>query len=293
MNSCRTSRNHDLMRNFQPVANWVAAIYWGWSMITKKPWESLSTLNQPERDDTGFGRPPGHPMVTSGHPAIGSPWSCWGIRDRAVEWCEKRETWGAQLVARLHKILTCKKTWRSRLIDCICCIMLHIFMFDYAYRILSMRMMWLKQPKNIGSMRPAAQVSLRFMGCQVNEGDKHAGDWLIVSSTLNWRYDIFASQIHNIGCRMFQGSSSSFPYILDAKTKSTEIPFQLSFTRWVCLKIVYIPNEIAIFHRDNDQQNHWVNHGVLTTFSDKPRSTPQKNPRPVESYWTWPGRWLR
>ena len=20
----------------------------------------------------------------------------------------------------------------------------------------------------------------------------------------------------------------------------------------------YIPNEIAIFHRDNDQQNHWV-----------------------------------
>ena len=27
---------------------------------------------------------------------------------------------------------------------------------------------------------------------------------------------------------------------------------------WVCLKIGYIPNEIAIFHRDNDQQNHWV-----------------------------------
>ena len=27
---------------------------------------------------------------------------------------------------------------------------------------------------------------------------------------------------------------------------------------WVGLKIVYIPNEIAIFHRDNDQQNHWV-----------------------------------
>ena len=24
---------------------------------------------------------------------------------------------------------------------------------------------------------------------------------------------------------------------------------------WVCLKIGYIPNEIAIFHRDNDQQN--------------------------------------
>ena len=55
---------------------------------------------------------PGMPVyagVTSGHPAIGSPWSCWGIRDRGVKWCEKRETWGAQLVARLHKILTWKK----------------------------------------------------------------------------------------------------------------------------------------------------------------------------------------
>ena len=27
---------------------------------------------------------------------------------------------------------------------------------------------------------------------------------------------------------------------------------------WVCLKIGYIPNEIAISKRDNDQQNHWV-----------------------------------
>ena len=25
---------------------------------------------------------------------------------------------------------------------------------------------------------------------------------------------------------------------------------------------VYIPNEIAIFHRDNDQQNHWVQWGL-------------------------------
>ena len=24
----------------------------------------------------------------------------------------------------------------------------------------------------------------------------------------------------------------------------------------------YIPNEIAIFHRDNDQQNHWVKRGT-------------------------------
>ena len=30
----------------------------------------------------------------------------------------------------------------------------------------------------------------------------------------------------------------------------------------------YIPNEIAIFHRDNDRQNHWVQWGTL--FSDTP-----------------------
>ena len=27
---------------------------------------------------------------------------------------------------------------------------------------------------------------------------------------------------------------------------------------WVCLKMGYTPNEIAIKKRDNDQQNHWV-----------------------------------
>ena len=31
---------------------------------------------------------------------------------------------------------------------------------------------------------------------------------------------------------------------------------------WVCLKIGYIPNEIAIFFGDNDQQNHWVFRGT-------------------------------
>ena len=31
---------------------------------------------------------------------------------------------------------------------------------------------------------------------------------------------------------------------------------------WVCLKIGYIPNEIAIFHRDNDHENHWVQWGT-------------------------------
>ena len=32
----------------------------------------------------------------------------------------------------------------------------------------------------------------------------------------------------------------------------------ISSNMWVCLKIGYIPNEIAIQKRDNDQQNHWV-----------------------------------
>ena len=27
---------------------------------------------------------------------------------------------------------------------------------------------------------------------------------------------------------------------------------------FVSENVGYIPNEIAIFHRDNDQQNHWV-----------------------------------
>ena len=36
---------------------------------------------------------------------------------------------------------------------------------------------------------------------------------------------------------------------------------------WKCW--VNIPNEIAIFHRDNDQQNHWVKRGT-SLFSDKP-----------------------
>ena len=35
-----------------------------------------------------------------------------------------------------------------------------------------------------------------------------------------------------------------------------------TMTVWVCLKMGYIPNEIAIFHRDNDQQNHWVKRGL-------------------------------
>ena len=41
---------------------------------------------------------------------------------------------------------------------------------------------------------------------------------------------------------------------------------------WVCLKMGYIANEIAIFRRDNDQQNRWVFWGLamFSLFSDKP-----------------------
>ena len=31
---------------------------------------------------------------------------------------------------------------------------------------------------------------------------------------------------------------------------------------WLCLEMGYTTNEIAIFHRDNDQQNHWVFRGT-------------------------------
>ena len=41
---------------------------------------------------------------------------------------------------------------------------------------------------------------------------------------------------------------------------------------WVCLKIGYIPNEIAIFHRDNN--NHQpLGLGVLTYFQTHPYFT--------------------
>ena len=44
-----------------------------------------------------------------------------------------------------------------------------------------------------------------------------------------------------------------------AMEKSHEKPWSLMR---VCLKIGYIPNEIAIFHGDNDQQNHWLFRGT-------------------------------
>ena len=39
---------------------------------------------------------------------------------------------------------------------------------------------------------------------------------------------------------------------------------------WVCLKIGYIPNEIAISKRDHDQQNHWVHSGFSQHFQTHP-----------------------
>ena len=44
----------------------------------------------------------------------------------------------------------------------------------------------------------------------------------------------------------------------DAQGCIHDEPLGARWKKWVCLKIGYIPNEIAIFHRDNDQQNHWV-----------------------------------
>ena len=44
---------------------------------------------------------------------------------------------------------------------------------------------------------------------------------------------------------------------------SLNIPYGFVWKCWV-----HIPNEIAIFHRDNDQQNHWVKRGTL--YSDTP-----------------------
>ena len=51
---------------------------------------------------------------------------------------------------------------------------------------------------------------------------------------------------------VFQGRSGFYPFLES-----------LDGFVWKCW--VNIPNEIAIFHRDNDQQNHWEN-GVLTIF---------------------------
>lgn len=124
--------------------------------------------------------------------------------------------------------------------------MLHIFMFDYAYRILSMRMMWLKQPKNIGSMRPATQVSqpkcYKFpvggplCGWWVDRWMKGINiqviDWSFLQlwiegmTSLHPRFTILVA-----GC--CRGLHQLFHTHWMPKKKSTEIPFWLSFTEHV------------------------------------------------------------
>ena len=59
------------------------------------------------------------------------------------------------------------------------------------------------------------------------------------------------------------------PYLAGSYgTSQAFLFFQLGYV-WKCW--VNTPNEIAIFHRDNDQQNHWVQWGTL--FSDRPICT--------------------
>ena len=63
----------------------------------------------------------------------------------------------------------------------------------------------------------------------------------------------------------------------------SSLPLSNGFV-WKCW--VNIPNEIAIFHRDNDQQNHWVFRGLANIF----RQTPMEPWYPEESPLHFPGR---
>ena len=57
---------------------------------------------------------------------------------------------------------------------------------------------------------------------------------------------------------MFNNKLLVYQWVCEWDLAMTYRDFLTGFNMWVCLKIGYIPNEIAIFHRDNDQQNHWV-----------------------------------
>ena len=70
---------------------------------------------------------------------------------------------------------------------------------------------------------------------------------------------------------MFNGENSDQPWDFGVPNSQTtkrhpvgSLPQKIALVHgcfpeiWVCLKIGCIPNEIAIFHRDKDQQNHWV-----------------------------------
>ena len=62
-------------------------------------------------------------------------------------------------------------------------------------------------------------------------------------------------------------SEPQFPMQLPPKTKQRfgGCPASELIIAYMGLSenVGYIPNEIAIFHRDNDQQNHWVQWGTL------------------------------
>ena len=45
---------------------------------------------------------------------------------------------------------------------------------------------------------------------------------------------------------------------ISAVSRSQEKPKSSGWEGLVTENVGYIPHEIAIFHRDNDQQNHWV-----------------------------------
>ena len=68
---------------------------------------------------------------------------------------------------------------------------------------------------------------------------------------------------------------------------------------WVCLKIGYIPNEIAIEKRDNDHENHWVQWGTQH-FQTHPFDEKHEIFSPIFPHtllrlsidFSWPGRKL-
>ena len=168
------------------------------------------------------------------------------------------------------------------MIDCICCIMLHIFIYVWlclsnsidAHDVIKTAKKY--RIHETSSPSVAAQVlqvprggsSLRLMGWQVNEGDKHAGDWLIVSSTLNWRYDIFASQFQywlqdvsgvfikfsiHIGCQKTKNEQN---YHFNCHLQNQ--PPTYSKTSWVILNLVRPMAQMEPWTLGNAEYQIWL-----------------------------------
>ena len=84
------------------------------------------------------------------------------------------------------------------------------------------------------------------------------GEWLLM---VNGSYGIFVRPRlfpASLECELFEWKNDSLPWS----------PVFNMFFIWLCLKMGYTPNEIAIFHRDNDHQP--LGFSGYTTFSDKP-----------------------